>query len=194
MPIDPFRAIVVPAPSKNDEAADASKIQASLTNASIEDLNDEEVLVRIEYSSINYKDVLAVQAHPGVAKNLPIIAGITASGTVVESSNDEFKPGDNVFVAHAKFGTAADGGFADYCRVPADWLFHVPENMTTESVSAWGTAGFTAAQSVDKLGATKRQTRKWPRHCFRRNRRRGDFLRDAAAQTGLRSRRDHRQS
>ena len=151
MPIDPFRAIVVPSPSGNDEAADASKIKASLTAVSIGDLAQADVLVRIEYSSINYKDVLACQAHPGVAKNLPLIAGITASGTVVESSNDEFKPGDKVFAAHAKFGTAADGGFADFCRVPADWLFRVPENMTTETSSAWGTAGFTAAQSVDKL-------------------------------------------
>jgi len=152
MPIDPFPAIIVSAePLDDNQPAVRSKVQASLTDVSIDDLADAEVLVRIEYSSINYKDVLAAQAHPGVARNLPLIAGITASGEVVESSNDQFKPGDKVFVAHAKFGTAADGGFADFCRVPADWLFHIPENMTTETISAWGTAGFTAAQSVDKL-------------------------------------------
>ena len=146
-----FRAITVSAPSLPAPPAGAAQIQAALTTVSGDALAQEEVLVRIEYSSLNYKDVLAVQAHPGIVKNLPVIAGITASGTVVESSNNEFEPGDKVFVAHAKFGTVADGGFADYCRVKADWLFHVPKNMTTETISAWGTAGFTAAQSVEKL-------------------------------------------
>ena len=151
MQITTFRAITVSAPSLPANLSAGADIQAALTTVSGDALANEEVLVRIEYSSINYKDVMAVQAHPGIVKNLPVIAGITASGSVVESSNDEFKPGDKVFAAHAKFGTLADGGFADYCRVPADWLFHVPKNMTTESCSAWGTAGFTAAQSVDKL-------------------------------------------
>ncbi len=154
MPLNgPFRAIVVSdqQPPNGQPLPKNSNLKASLTTITPDQLADEAVLVRIEYSSINYKDVLATQAHPGVVKNLPIIAGITASGTVVESRDDQFKPGDQVFVAHAKFGTAADGGFAEYCRVPADWLFQLPDGMSTETVSAWGTAGFTAAQSVDKL-------------------------------------------
>ena len=152
MPTKPFRAIVV----SDQPSVKNPNLQASLTTVSMDDLvdpniPDQDVLVQIEYSSINYKDALAAQAHPGIVKNLPTIAGITASGTVVESSNDEFKLGDQVFVAHAKFGTLANGGFAKYCRVPGDWLFRLPKNMSTETVSAWGTAGVTAAQSVDKL-------------------------------------------
>ena len=121
MPIDPFLAIIVSEQSLSDNnvPAKVAETQASLSTVSVDDLADEEVFVRIEYSSINYKDVLACQAHPGVARNLPLIAGITASGTVVESSNDQFEPGDKVFAAHANFGTAADGGFAEFLPSPS---------------------------------------------------------------------------
>ena len=146
-PAAPYRAIVVSdqPPPKN------SKIKASLTTIAPEKLADAQVRVRVEYSAINYKDVLAVQAHPGVAKKLPLVPGIDAAGTVIESNDNRFSPGDQVLIADAKFGTEADGGLAEYSQVPGDWLLPLPKEMSTQSAATWGTAGFTAAQSVDKL-------------------------------------------
>ena len=146
-PAAPFRAIVV----SDQPHPKNPTIKASLTTIAPEKLADAEVRVRVDHSAINYKDVLAVQAHPGVAKKLPLIPGIDATGTVVESNNDQFNPGDKVLIAHAKFGTESNGGLAEYCQVPGDWLLHLPSGMSTQSAAVWGTAGFTAAQSVDKL-------------------------------------------
>ena len=146
-PAAPYRAIVV----SDQPLPKNSKIKASLTTIAPEELADSEVRVRVEYSAINYKDVLAVQAHPGVAKKLPLVPGIDATGTVVESNDDQFNLGDQVLIAHAKFGTEANGGLAEYSQVPGDWLLHLPKEMSTQSAAVWGTAGFTAAQSVDKL-------------------------------------------
>ena len=87
-PAAPFRAIVV----SDQPLPKNSKIKASLTTIAPEKLTDSQVRIRVEYSAINYKDVLAVQAHPGVAKKLPLIPGIDAAGTVVESNDDQFNP------------------------------------------------------------------------------------------------------
>ena len=143
----PYRAIVV----SDQPLPKNSKIKASLTTLAPEKPADAQVRVRVEYSAINYKDVLAVQAHPGVAKKSPLVPGIDAAGTVVESNDNRFSPGDQVLIAHAKFGTEANGGLAEYSQVPGDWLLHLPNGMPTQSAATWGTAGFTAAQSVDKL-------------------------------------------
>ena len=124
-PAAPFRAIVV----SDQPLPKNSKIKASLTTIAPEKLTDSQVRIRVEYSAINYKDVLAVQAHPGVAKKLPLIPGIDAAGTVVESNDDQFNPGDQVLIAHAKFGTEADGGLAEYSQVPGEWLLHLPKEM-----------------------------------------------------------------
>ena len=95
-PAAPFRAIVV----SDQPLPKNSKIKASLTTISPEKLADTQVRVRVEYSAINYKDVLAIQAHPGVAKKLPLVPGIDAAGTVVESKSDNFNPGDQVPVSY----------------------------------------------------------------------------------------------
>ena len=122
-PAAPYRAIVV----SDQPLPKNSKIKASLTTVSPENLSDAQVRVRIEYSAINYKDVLAVQAHPGVAKKLPLVPGIDATGTVVESNDDQFNLGDQVLIAHAKFGTEANGGLAEYSQVPGDGYYTYPK-------------------------------------------------------------------
>ena len=94
-PAAPYRAIVV----SDQPLPKNSKIKASLTTIAPEELADSEVRVRVEYSAINYKDVLAVQAHPGVAKKLPLVPGIDAAGTVVESNDDQFNLGDQVLLS-----------------------------------------------------------------------------------------------
>lgn len=123
----------------------------TLVQRPIQELGDGEVTVAVSHSSLNYKDALACTAHPGVAKSLPLVPGIDAAGTVVDSSNAMFSPGDSVMIFHAKFGTELDGGYSQYARVPADWVYKIPAPLDAETTMTLGTAGFTAAQCVDQL-------------------------------------------
>ena len=127
------------------------QVSCSLETRTADDLGEGDVTIRISDSSLNYKDALACTGHPGVAKSLPIIPGIDAAGTVIESQSDEFKVGDPVMIFHAKFGTELDGGYTQLARVPANWVYSIPEPLTQESAMGIGTAGFTAAQCVDEL-------------------------------------------
>ena len=124
--------------------------------ASIEQLESSamdpgDVVVRVVYSALNYKDAMASQGNPGVARKLPLVPGIDAVGDVISSEDDRFKTGDQVLISHAKFGTAHNGGFASFVRVPGDWVYPLPEGLTVKETITWGTAGFTAAQSVEQL-------------------------------------------
>lgn len=143
-PMDSFQAYRV---QKND----AGEAIAEWQTCPMQKPDAGEVVVKVTYSSINYKDFLAATGHPGVAKNLPLIPGIDAVGEVTESRSVEFQPGDPVLIAHADFGTAKDGGFAQYIRVPASYVYRLADNLAPQQAAAWGTAGFTAAQSVRAL-------------------------------------------
>jgi acrylyl-CoA reductase (NADPH) len=110
-----------------------------------------EVLVRVAWSSLNYKDALACQAHPGVVRKLPHVPGIDAAGTVIESSVSQFKPGDSVVITGNELGAGRWGGWAEYVRVPADWIVPLPEGLTLRDTMILGTAGFTAAQCVHAI-------------------------------------------
>jgi NADPH:quinone reductase-like Zn-dependent oxidoreductase len=107
--------------------------------------------VRVAYSALTYKDGLASQGHSGVARKFPLVLGIDAVGEVIASEVERFSAGDQVLIAHAKFGTAHDGGFAAYVRVPADWVYVLPTGLTPKEAVTLGTAGFTAAQSVEQI-------------------------------------------
>ncbi len=109
------------------------------------------VRIRVQYSSLNYKDALCASGHPGVARSLPIIPGIDAAGTVVESRAEAFKASDRVMVFHARFGTEVNGAWSEWIDVPADWVYAIPESMSARQAMILGTAGFTAAHSVDQL-------------------------------------------
>jgi putative YhdH/YhfP family quinone oxidoreductase len=117
----------------------------------VEQLPDEDVSVRVHYSSLNYKDALCATGHPGVARSLPTIPGIDAAGVVLSSRNGDFQVGDEVFIFHADFGTSAFGGFSQIARVPSDWVYRLPKSMSLRDVMTYGTAGFTAAQCVDQI-------------------------------------------
>lgn len=117
----------------------------------MDDLDEGDVVVRVVYTALNYKDGLAAGGHPGVARKIPLVPGIDAVGEVVESASPQVTVGDQVLIAHAKFGTAHHGGFAAMARVPADWVYPLRDNMTMVESATWGTAGFTAAQSVEQL-------------------------------------------
>ncbi|MBM7367471.1 acrylyl-CoA reductase family protein [Gordonia hydrophobica] len=124
----------------------------TLTREDVEDsfLPDGDVLIRVEYSSINYKDALAVTPRGGVVRNYPIIPGIDIAGVVERSTSEEFAAGDAVVAHGHDIGTARHGGYAEFARVPSDQIVKL-ETLTTREAAAIGTAGFTAAMSVQAI-------------------------------------------
>ncbi|MEO3756800.1 MDR family oxidoreductase [Mycobacterium sp. B14F4] len=115
-------------------------------------LPDGEVTIAVEYSGINYKDALAVTPKGGVAREYPLIPGIDVTGTVTASSSDEFAVGDRVLAHGYDIGTGRHGGYADTARYPAEYLVKL-DGLTTAEAAAIGTAGFTAAMSVNAIRA-----------------------------------------
>jgi len=139
---DTFPAVVI-------EDADG-KQKAALKQLSLADLPDNDVLVKVEYSSLNYKDGLALLGKK-IARRLPMIAGIDLAGTVVESRSGEWQAGDRVVVNGWGMSETQQGGYSRYQRVRADWLVRLPDAFSTLQAMAIGTAGYTAALCVDAL-------------------------------------------
>jgi len=127
------------------------KGEATVTQFPADQMEQGEVVIKVAFSALNYKDALAAKANPGVARKLPLIPGIDAVGKVAGSSDERFLADDEVLIAHAKFGTASLGGLASYSRVPADWVYKLPDGLSMVDAATLGTAGFTAAQSVEKI-------------------------------------------
>ncbi|MGC6769869.1 YhdH/YhfP family quinone oxidoreductase [Enterococcus sp. LJL51] len=123
----------------------------SIQEITTDQLSEGDVLIKTSYSSINYKDSLAVQKKGGVIRSYPMIPGIDVSGTVVSSSNDSFKPGDSVLVTGYGLGVSHTGGFSEYVRVPSEWVVPLPAELTEKAAMVLGTAGFTAALCIDGL-------------------------------------------
>jgi putative YhdH/YhfP family quinone oxidoreductase len=128
-----------------------SGVERQIRNLRIADLPPGDVLVRVQFSSLNYKDALSASGNRGVTRNYPHTPGIDAAGIIVESSNPEFKPGQEVVVMDYDLGANSPGGYGQYIRVPAGWAMPAPQNMDLEDVMAYGTAGLTAALSIYKL-------------------------------------------
>lgn len=110
-----------------------------------------EVLINVQYSSVNYKDALSASGNRGVTRNFPHIPGIDAAGTVVSDATGQFSEGDEVVVFGYDLGMNTCGGYGEYIRVPAAWVLAKPDNLSLDDSMRWGTAGFTAALSVEKL-------------------------------------------
>lgn len=117
----------------------------------LENLSEGEILVEVEYSTVNYKDMLAFQTDGGVIRDYPMIPGIDFAGTVVSSENDGFKKGEQVLVNSTDLGVTRTGGFAEYARVETQKVTKIPAPLTTKDVMKYGTAGFTAALSIQSL-------------------------------------------
>ena len=117
----------------------------------IEDLPAGDVVIKVLYSSVNYKDALSAAGNRGVTRNFPHTPGIDAAGTVEEDTSGRFSPGDEVLVTGYDLGMNTSGGLAEYVRVPADWVVKLPAGLTLRESMIYGTAGFTAALSVVKL-------------------------------------------
>ncbi len=127
------------------------KFSASIQPVPREALASGEVLVRIAYSSLNYKDGLAVTGKPGVIRKYPMVPGVDFAGTVVESSVPEFQPGDEVVVTGCGTSETIWGGYAQYARLDAEFIVPLPPGITARQAMGIGTAGFTAMQSVMAL-------------------------------------------
>ncbi|HLY95609.1 MAG: oxidoreductase [Sideroxydans sp.] len=124
---------------------------ARFVDLTLGDLDPGEVVIRTHYSGVNYKDALAATGAGKVIRRFPCVGGVDASGVVESSSDARFRAGDAVLVTGYDMGVAHDGGFAEYVRVPADWVVPLPQGLTLYEAMALGTAGFTAALSIHRL-------------------------------------------
>lgn len=139
-----FRALVV------EKTADKQFIR-KIRERSLTELPPGDLLIRVHYSSLNYKDALSATGHPGVTRQYPHTPGIDAAGEVVSCEDDTFLPGDRVIVTSYDLGMETDGGYGQYIRVPSSWAVRLPEGLTLRESMMLGTAGFTAALSVLRL-------------------------------------------
>lgn len=126
-------------------------VRADVVERSIDELPEGDVLVRVAFSSLNYKDALAATGHAGVVKRFPHVPGVDAAGTVVASDCQEFAAGDQVLVTGYDGGATRWGGWAEFIRVPHEWIVRLPAGLTPREAMILGTAGLTAALCVDTL-------------------------------------------
>ena len=139
----PFRAFVV---NKTDDRFTAQVQQ--LTQA---DLPPGEILIRVAYSSVNYKDALACIPDGRIVRSYPFVPGVDLSGTVVESSDSRFHEGDKVIATSYDLGVSHYGGFSEYARIKAEWVVPLPNGLSLKEAMAFGTAGFEAALALHQL-------------------------------------------
>lgn len=141
--MDTFQALVV------DTLEGEVKIGPRMLTLS--ELPEGDVLVRVHYSSVNYKDALACIPNGNIVKQHPFIPGIDLAGVVVRSKDTRFREGDEVLVTGYELGVSHFGGFSEYASVAAEWLVKLPQGLTAKEAMILGTAGFTAALSVHEL-------------------------------------------
>lgn len=137
-----FKALVV----NNEE-----QFTVDVKELSFNDLPEGDVLLKVEYSSINYKDSLAAIPDGNIVKSYPFVPGIDLAGTVISSENPQFKEGDKVIATSYEIGVSHFGGYSEYARIPSEWLVPLPEGLSLKEAMVIGTAGFTAALSVQRL-------------------------------------------
>ncbi|MBA4367829.1 MAG: oxidoreductase, partial [Desulfobacterium sp.] len=118
-----FKALVV-------EEADKGVFTRKIKDRTIQDLPAGDVLIRVHYSSLNYKDALSASGNRGVTRIYPHTPGIDAAGVVEESKNDSFRPGDKVLVTSYDLGMNTSGGFGQYIHVPAEWVVKLPDQLS----------------------------------------------------------------
>jgi len=125
--------------------------QREITTKTISDLPEGDVIINVQYSSLNYKDALSASGNKGVTRNYPHTPGIDAAGVIAESSEPNFAPGEEVLVTGYDLGMNSSGGYQEYIRIPASWVVKLPQSMTLKESMVFGTAGFTAALSRYKM-------------------------------------------
>lgn len=144
MAVITYRALVV-------DEIEEKRFSRSIMEKTIDQLPDGEVLIKVSWSSLNYKDALSASGNRGVTKKFPHTPGIDASGVVEESRSEAFQPGDKVIVTSYDLGMNTSGGFGQYIRVPAAWVVPLPPGLDLRESMIFGTAGFTAGMSIMAL-------------------------------------------
>ncbi len=139
-----YKAFVV----REDEKGQFSR---QIENKSTKDLPDHDVIVKVHYAALNYKDALSASGHKGISKTYPHVPGVDACGEVVSCKTDQFQKGDLVIVTSYDFGMNTSGGFQEYISVPDTWPVLLPEKMSLEEAMIIGTGGFTAALALYKM-------------------------------------------
>jgi len=139
-----FKALLVEQPEKK-------VFNRSIVTRSLDDLPEGDLVVKVHYSSLNFKDALSAVGNPGVTRNFPHTPGIDAAGEVVSCADGSFQPGDKVIVTSYDLGMETDGGFGQLIRVPGKWALKLPEGLSLRESMMLGTAGLTAALSVREL-------------------------------------------
>lgn len=127
------------------------KTQSGFVDMDESQLDAGEVTIKVAYSSVNYKDALAATGAGRIIRRYPCVGGIDLSGVVESSADPRFKPGDQVIVTSFDIGVAHHGGYAEYARVPADWVVPLPAGLSLFDAMALGTAGFTAALGIIRM-------------------------------------------
>ncbi|MFJ8256374.1 acryloyl-CoA reductase [Peribacillus asahii] len=138
-----FDALVV---NKQDD-----QFSVGVQQFSLQDLPEGEVLIRVQYSGVNYKDSLASIPNGNIVKTYPFVPGIDLAGVVVSSEDPRFQEGDEVIATSYEIGVSHFGGYSEYARIPAQWIVPLPKGLTLKEAMIIGTAGFTAALSVQRL-------------------------------------------
>ena len=133
------------------EKVEDKKFQSGLKEIDIPSIGENEVLIKATYSSLNYKDALSSVGNPGVTRNFPHVTGIDVAGVVEESNSNKFSVGEKVLITGYDFGMNTDGGHQEFVKVPDSWVVKIPDNITDKEIMTYGTAGLTAALSVNEL-------------------------------------------
>lgn len=139
-----FKALVV---SEHEDGSFSRKVK----ERSIDSLPDHDTLIRVHYSSLNYKDALSATGNKGVTQKFPHTPGVDAAGTVIDSDSPDFKKGDEVIVTSYDLGQNTSGGFGQFVRVPSEWIVPLPDGLSLKESMIYGSAGFTAAYGVLKI-------------------------------------------
>lgn len=142
--MSPFKAFVI-------DQDENRKVVSGMRTLSEEALDAGEVTIRVHYSSINYKDALAATGAGRIIRRFPCVGGIDLCGEVVDSTDARFEPGDEVIATSFDIGVAHHGGYAEYARVPANWVLRLPAGLNLFEAMALGTAGFTAALGIVRM-------------------------------------------
>ena len=124
---------------------------SNVQNINTPKCGENEVVIKVTYSSLNYKDALSSIGNPGVSRNFPHTTGIDVAGTVFESTSPIFKVGERVLVTGYDMGMNSNGGHAQYVKIPASWVARIPDAISDREIMTFGTAGLTAALSVNEL-------------------------------------------
>ncbi|MCO7126543.1 acryloyl-CoA reductase [Sporolactobacillus shoreicorticis] len=129
----------------------SEQFSVAIKNITMSQLPEDDVVVKVHYSSINYKDALACIPDGKIVASYPFIPGIDLAGIVVSSTDKRFKEGDKIIATGYGIGVSHFGGFCDYASLPGDWIVPLPDALTLEEAMIYGTAGFTAALAINKL-------------------------------------------